>query len=251
MHPNKNAIDYLIQGYHLIFQAGVKKFVILPLIANIVVMSLLIAWFFSKLSVFVDMAMQYIPDWLQWLSYLLSALLLITLSILFCYFFSAITNIIAAPFNGLLAEHVEAHLTGEPASDSSVIDIIKDIPRIMKRELQKIIYYLAWAIPLFILYWIPVIGQTVVPVAWFIFTAWMINIQYADYAFDNHKVGFEEMKLTLRKDAAGNCLFGAIISLFTMIPILNLVIMPIAVCGATAKWVDVYRKEFLNEPNRL
>jgi CysZ protein len=35
--------------------------------------------------------------------------------------------------------------------------------------------------------------------------------------------------------------FGALISLFTMIPVLNLVIMPVAVCGATAMWVDRYR----------
>lgn len=249
MHStNKNAIDYLIQGYHLIFQAGVKKFVIIPMIANIVIMSLLIAWFFSKLSVFIDMGMQYVPDWLQWLSYIISALLLIMLSIMFCYFFSAITNIIAAPFNGLLAEHVEAHLTGEPAPETTAMDLIRDVPRIMKREFQKIVYYLAWAVPLFILYWVPVIGQTVVPVVWFVFTAWMINVQYADYAFDNHKVGFKEMKIALRRDAVGNCFFGAVISLFTMFPILNLIIMPIAVCGATAKWVDVYRKEFRRAP---
>ncbi|PZL88178.1 sulfate transporter CysZ, partial [Pantoea graminicola] len=32
-------------------------------------------------------------------------------------------------------------------------------------------------------------------------------------------------------------------SLFTMIPVLNLVIMPVAVCGATAMWVDRYRSQ--------
>ncbi|MGK4315418.1 hypothetical protein ABU557_17095, partial [Escherichia coli] len=33
----------------------------------------------------------------------------------------------------------------------------------------------------------------------------------------------------------------ALTSLFTMIPLLNLFIMPVAVCGATAMWVDCYR----------
>ncbi|MBF4190168.1 NAD(P)H-binding protein [Serratia ureilytica] len=31
----------------------------------------------------------------------------------------------------------------------------------------------------------------------------------------------------------------------TMIPILNLVILPVAVCGATAMWVDRYRSQFV------
>ncbi|MFO5533262.1 sulfate transporter CysZ, partial [Klebsiella pneumoniae] len=33
----------------------------------------------------------------------------------------------------------------------------------------------------------------------------------------------------------------ALTSLFTMIPVLNLVILPVAICGATAMWVDCYR----------
>lgn len=243
MHNNKNAINYFVQGYHLIFQAGVKKFVIIPLIANIVIMSLLVGWFFSKLSVFVDMGMQYLPDWLQWLSYIVSVLLVALLCVIFCYFFSAITNIIAAPFNGVLSEHVEAHLVGKKLPDTTMADIVKDIPRILKRELHKIGYYLKWAIPLFILSWVPIIGQTIIPLVWFGFTAWMLNMQYADYAFDNHKVSFTDMRAMLRKDIGGNCFFGAIVSLFTIIPILNLFIMPIAVCGATAKWVDMYRDE--------
>jgi hypothetical protein len=36
--------------------------------------------------------------------------------------------------------------------------------------------------------------------------------------------------------------FGALTSLFTMIPVLNLVILPVAICGATAMWVDCYRE---------
>jgi len=249
MRTNKNAVDYFVQGYHLMFQAGVKKFVIIPMITNIIIMSLLVGWFFTKLSVFIDMGMQYLPHYLQWLSYIASALLIIILSLLFCYFFSTITNIIAAPFNGLLAEHVEAHLIGQKAPDTGIMALVKDIPRIMKREFHKIIYYLAWAVPLFMLYFIPLIGQTIAPVIWFIFTAWMLNIQYADYPFDNHKVSFSDMRIMLRRNTLSNCLFGTIISLFTIIPILNLVIMPIAVCAATAKWVDLYRDEVYRKRN--
>lgn len=53
------------------------------------------------------------------------------------------------------------------------------------------------------------------------------------------------MRRALRQHKTDNLQFGALVSLFTMIPILNLVILPVAVCGATAMWVDRYRSQFV------
>lgn len=156
-------------------------------------------------------------------------------------FFSTLANWIAAPFNGLLAEQLEARLTGATPPDTGILGIMKDVPRIMKREWQKLAWYLPRAIVLLILYFIPGIGQTVAPVLWFLFSAWMLAIQYCDYPFDNHKVPFKEMRTALRSRKVTNMQFGALTSLFTLIPVLNLFIMPVAVCGATAMWVDCYR----------
>ena len=165
----------------------------------------------------------------------------ISVLLVFGYFFSTIANWIAAPFNGLLAEQLEARLTGATPPDTGVLGIMKDLPRIMKREWQKFAWYLPRAIVLLILYFVPGIGQTVAPVLWFLFSAWMLAIQYCDYPFDNHKVPFKEMRTALRSQKVANMQFGALTSLFTMIPFLNLFIMPVAVCGATAMWVDCYR----------
>jgi hypothetical protein len=49
-------------------------------------------------------------DWLQWLNYLLWPVAVISVLLVFGYFFSTIANWIAAPFNGLLAEQLEARL---------------------------------------------------------------------------------------------------------------------------------------------
>jgi CysZ protein len=149
--------------------------------------------------------------------------------------------VIAAHFSGLLAEQLEAKLTGKALPDTGILDIMKDLPRIMKREWQKLAYYLPRAIVLLVLYFIPGIGQTIAPVMWFLFSAWMLSIQYCDYPFDNHKVSFLDMRRSLGRYKVDNLQFGALVSLFTMVPVLNLVILPVAVCGATAMWVDRYR----------
>jgi len=239
----RNSLEYFMLGWRLIQLRGIRRYVIMPMLANIVIMSLLFYWFFSVISSVIDFGLDYIPSWMQWLSYVATFIVFVIFGILFCYFFSTITNIIAAPFNGLLAEQIEAYLTGSPAPDTSIWSLIKDIPRIMVREIKKLIYYIVWCIPLLFTSFIPLFGQFITPILWFIFTAWMINIQYADYAFDNHKVTFYRMRQLLQQDKLDNTCFGILVSFFTMIPILNLIIMPVAICGSTAIWVDRYRSQ--------
>lgn len=242
---HKNGIHYFLLGWSLAFKPGIRRFVFFPLLANIVIMSALFYWLFSSIVPIIDVGLYFLPSWLHWLGHLFTALLTLTLAILFCYFFSFIMNIIAAPFNGLLAEQVEAKLTGITVPNNSWLSLITDLPRIFYRELQKLVNYLLWAIPLLLTYFIPIVGQTITPIIWFLFTAWWINIQYADYAFDNHKISFHNMKRLLRQDRVDNLLFGTLVGLFTLLPLLNLIIMPIAVCGSTAMWVDRYRKPAL------
>ncbi|WP_392553353.1 sulfate transporter CysZ [Orbus wheelerorum] len=247
----KNSLEYFMLGWSLIQLPGIRRYVIMPMLANIVIMSLLFYWFFSVISSVIDFGLDYIPNWMQWLSYIATFIIFVIFGIFFCYFFSTITNIIAAPFNGLLAEQIEAYLTGIPAEDDSIMSFIKDIPRIMAREMKKLIYYIVWCIPLLLTSFIPLFGQFVTPILWFIFTAWMINIQYADYAFDNHKVSFYQMRQLLQQDKIDNTCFGILVSFFTMIPILNLIIMPVAVCGSTAMWVDRYRHQIYSTSNEV
>lgn len=229
------------QGWKLIGLPGIRRYVFLPLLVNVLLMGAAFWWLFTRLGSWIPSLMSHVPDWLQWLNYLLWPVVVLSILLVFGYFFSTIANWIAAPFSGLLAEQLEARLTGATPPDVGVFGIMKDIPRIMKREWQKLAWYLPRAIVLLLLYFIPGVGQTVAPVLWFLFSAWMLAIQYCDYPFDNHKVPFKTMREALRSRKVMNMQFGALTSLFTMIPVLNLVILPVAICGATAMWVDCYR----------
>lgn len=237
----RSGLWYLSQGFKLVTLPGIRRFVFLPLLINVILIGGAFWWLFTQLGSWIPSMMNHVPDWLQWLSYLLWPVAVLSILLVFGYFFSTLANWIAAPFNGLLAEQLEARLSGATPPDIGVIDIMKDLPRIMKRELQKLAWYLPRALILLLLYFIPGIGQTVAPVLWFMFSAWMLAIQYCDYPFDNHKVPFKTMREALRTQKSTNMQFGALVSLFTLIPLLNLVIMPVAVCGATAMWVDCYR----------
>ncbi|USD64590.1 sulfate transporter CysZ [Vibrio sp. SCSIO 43136] len=249
MHQNslerkkRSGFGYFFYGIELAFTPGLRRFVAFPLITNIVLIGGALYYLFSQLGGWIDAWMGQLPDMLSWLSYVLWPILVLTILATFTYFFSTLANFIAAPFNGILAEQVEAKLTGKKLSDQSAISLVKDTPRILAREWRKLMYYLPKALGLFILLLIPALGQTLGPVLWFAFTAWMMAIQYCDYPFDNHKVSFQDMKTDLKSQQSKSYGFGILVAVFTTIPFLNLVVMPIAVCGATAMWVEEYRNK--------
>ncbi len=236
--------QYFLKGFSLALLPGIKRFVFIPLVINLLLFGAAFLYLLGRVGTWVDnWISSLLPSWLHWLSFILEPLAFMAIIVTFAYFFSTIANIIAAPFNGLLAEQLEAKLTDSPTPNSGFSALARDLPRIMAREWQKLAYYLPKALGLFILLFIPAIGQTAGAVLWFLFGAWMMAIQYLDYPFDNHKVPFREMKDQLSSPYSTSIGFGSCVTLFTMVPLLNLIVMPVAVCGATALWVDKYKAE--------
>jgi len=238
---------YFFKGFELIRVKGIRRFVFIPLTINLILFSIAFYFMFIQLDHYMSLLDNWLWDGFKWLSTLLWPFLVLTVLVLFSFLFSTIANWIAAPFNCLLSEKIERILLGsqlpkQQYANGGAMDVIKDIPRTLHREWRKLVYYLPRAIGLFILMLVlPVFGQII----WFLFTAWMIAIQYKDYPFDNHKIPFEEMRNRLKHHQARSYSFGISVAIFTMIPLINLVVMPVAICGATALWVDNYRDEYL------
>lgn len=231
---------YFMQGFSLISQKGIRRFVYIPLAINIILFGLGFYYALNQINVYMALLESYLPSFLTWLTTLIWPLLAIAILVVFSFVFSTAANWIAAPFNGMLSEKVEQLLTGESLEDTTMVDLFKDIPRTLGREVQKLLYYLPRACVFLILFvLLPVVGQII----WFIFTAWMMAIQYKDYPFDNHKIPFKDMKVLIKQKQALSYSFGGTVMLFALIPVINLVVMPVAICGATKLWVDNYRDE--------
>jgi CysZ protein len=234
---------YFFRGLSLIHTKGLKRFVLVPLAINLVLFSLAFYVLLQQLNAFISAVQQYLPGWLSWLEYLLIPLGVMSLVIGLAFSFTLVANWIAAPFNGLLSEKVEAYLTGKPIGSMDTAAFIKDIPRLLSREWQKLCYALPRAIVFIILFFILPIGGQII---WFLFTSWLLAIQYCDYPFDNHKISFHTMRSQLRARWPDSFSFGITVAIACMIPLFNLLVMPIAICGATAMWVDKFALQ--NDP---
>ena len=227
---------YLLRGLRLLTKPGVRPFVLIPLLVNIVVFSLLI-WL--GIDQFEQLINRFLPDdesWLAWLRWLLWPLFAIALVLVVFYTFTVIANLIAAPFNGLLAEKIESYLGGEPPSQpGGAKQLMKEILPSLYSELRKLFYFLLRAIPLLILFFIPVLN-TVAPFLWLLFSAWYLALEYGDYPMANHSLPFKEQHRRLKQARLTSLAFGGSLTAMMMVPVLNFVAMPAAVAGATLFW---------------
>ncbi|MCL1036584.1 sulfate transporter CysZ [Shewanella corallii] len=242
----KSGVNYFMDGFELIRRPGLRTFVVIPLLINILLFATGFYFAFGELQRMFAWLEGQLPEYLQWFNFLLWPLAVISMVVVMAFIFSSVMNWLAAPFNGLLAEKVEQMLTGKSVNTGGAVDTVKDIPRMLGREWTKLKYYLPRAIVFLLLFWVPVLGQMVAPVLWFLFSAWMMAVQYCDYPFDNHRVPFDDMKFALKQTRGSSFSFGATVTLFAMIPIVNFIVMPVAICGATAMWVDKYREAYRN-----
>jgi CysZ protein len=238
---SSQGFQYFLAGFNLINTKGLKRFVLIPLLINVLLFGGSLFFIYDWLTQGFSYLNDLLPTWLSWLEWLLWPIAIFTILFSYTSIFSIITNFIAAPFNGLLSEKVELHLTGKAINDDKILDTIKDVPRIIAREGTKLVYYLPRAIGFFLLLWfLPIFGQ----VLWVLFTCWMFSVQYQDFAFDNHKIHFRETRQQLKQNQGLSYGFGFAVLIFTTIPLLNLLVMPVAVCGATKLWVEKYRDKY-------
>lgn len=225
---------YFLKGLSLINKPGIRRFVIIPLLINTALFIGLFTLLGSYFNGLVDQMIAYLPGWLSWLSWLFWLLFMVTAALLMFMTFSLLANLVGAPFNSYLAAAVETHLTGHepPGSPRS---LWQEIGVAVLSELRKWLYYLLWLIPLAI---VSILLVPLAPVLWFLFGAWMYSIEYTDYPLGNHGLTFPQIRRKVGEQRFLSLGFGSAVTLATMIPVFNFLVMPVAVAAATALRVE-------------
>ncbi len=232
---------YLLRGFGMLNRPGLRRFVFVPLAINVGLFALLLWALAGQFGGLVDRLIPDLPEWLAWLSWLLWLLFGLAAAILVFFTFSIVANLIGAPFNGVLAEAVERQLTGGGPPEAGLADALKQAPAVVLDEIRKLGYFVVRAIPLLLLFLIPGVNLFA-PLLWALFSAWMMAVEYADYPMGNHGLQGKEQRRRLGEKRLLALGFGGATLLATMIPLVNFLVMPAAVAGATAMWVERYRK---------
>lgn len=230
---------YLARGISLIKSKGIRRYVVIPLSLNVLLFGGLIWFGYAQFAPIVEWLMSFVPGWLSFLESILWFFITSLTAIIVFFIFTPVANILAAPFNAIMAEKIEEKLTGKDInSNVSLMTIIKDS---IMSQIGKLIYIAIWSLALLIISLIPLINF-MAPFLWIIFGSWLLSLEYLDYPMGNHDLTFRQQKETLKKRRGLALGFGGSVMLLTSIPVINFFVMPVAVAGATAMWVDQLSK---------
>lgn len=233
-----NGVDCFFEGFTLVRKPGLRQYVIIPAVINMVVLVLMVAASVSQFDGWVSGMIAWLPSWLSFLSWLIWLLAVVVVMFALFYLFTIVANIVAAPFNALLSIKVEEHLTGK--QNESSVSLWMIMPRAIWREISKLLYLLPRLLGLLLLSIIPVINAAA-PILWILFGAWMMTVQYTDYAADNNEISFTDLRKRLAKKRMQSISFGLPAYMLLAIPVINLIILPVAVAGGTVFWVKNLR----------
>lgn len=250
-----------LSGFGLIFKPRIKKYVLIPFLINLCLFSIglwwlvslvdsylpsLVAWLPDTLNLprflnWINSVYSFVVDWLSWLKWLVLVFFVALYAMVVFYTFTLLANLISSPFNGFFAAEVERYLYA--AHNSKPVQLAhverplrQEVSIAISGELRKYWYMLKWLLPILllvlVLFFIPLLNA-IIPFIWFVFGAWMMSIEYADYPLGNYGFTFVEEKELLRQHRFLAMGFGSAIMLMTMIPIVNFFALPVGVAGAT------------------
>jgi CysZ protein len=145
--------------------------------------------------------------------------------------FTAMTLAIGAPFYDKLAERVDAGLGGVPSDDArpawrQVLAAVGDGVRTM-------LYVTVCGVVLFALGFIPVVGQTVIPVVGACVSGFFLTVELTAAAAERRGMTFRHRFAALRRKKMLAIGFGTPLFLLFLVPVAAVVLMPAAVAGAT------------------
>lgn len=233
---------YVLRGMRLIFDRRFLPWVLTPIIINIVVFIVLLSLTIIYFTPIKDFLFDFIPAWPEWIKWLLYPVIISALFLLLLMTQLILSSLIAAPFNTQLSHQIELHLSPQQKSIPTKSALVTQTLGAIRDEIIKISYFLIRALPILLLYLIPVIN-ILAAILWIILCIRMLAIEFCEYPMGNHDLSFKKQRGLLKSRRTLSLTFGATLLLLTMIPFVNLLLIPSAVAGATLMWIEKFKQE--------
>jgi CysZ protein len=146
--------------------------------------------------------------------------------------FTSITLAIGDPFYEKISERVESRLGGSTATTVQ-LPWYKEFVRGIGESVRMIAISAMIGIPLFLLGFIPGVGQTVIPVLGALFGGWFLAVELVGVPFARRGIRLAQRRKMLKTRRSMAIGFGAAVFLCFLIPLGAILVMPAAVAGGT------------------
>jgi CysZ protein len=145
--------------------------------------------------------------------------------------FTAVTLLIGDPFYEKISILVEDRFGGIP--DEVEVSFWRSLGRSLVDSLRLIGLSILLGIPLFLLGFLPLVGQTVIPVLGGAVGGWILAVELTGVPFQRRGQRLRHRRAALRGNRPMALGFGAAVFAGFLIPLGAILLMPAAVAGAT------------------
>lgn len=229
-------VTLLLRGFACLGKPSIRLLVLTPLLINLLVFSGALWAAGHYFEVFLAWIL---PAWLDFLRWLLWPLFGLLFILLVFFTFTLLANILSAPFHALLADKLlaESGVLAQARRES----IVRSSWRSMSAEVQRVLSFLLRALPVLVLFAIPVVNVAA-PFLWLGFTAWYLTRDYFSYPLDTLGLPFAEQEARLRELGALRLVFGLTVHMGLSVPLLNVLVPSAAVAAASLSVADRQRR---------
>ncbi|MGW8060747.1 EI24 domain-containing protein [Streptomyces ziwulingensis] len=147
--------------------------------------------------------------------------------------FTAVTLLVGQPFYESLSERVDRDVSPDGTAPESGLPLLRELWISGRDSLRILARAAVWGVLLFALGFLPVVGQTVVPVAGFFVTGFFLTEELASVALQRRGVGLRDRLALLRSRKMLVWGFGTPLGVSFLVPFVAVFLMPGAVAGAT------------------
>lgn len=241
MNTPSHALHHLHQGFKLIQHKSVRGFILWPIIINVFLFVCVSIYAYGEMMNWIESWMSSLHLGIAFLTSIIKCFVILFLIIAVMFSFAIVTTLITAPFYCLVAEKVAIILNHPVPITPMTIEAMWQLCwRSLSRELQKLLYYLPRVLLLIIITVIP--ATTVIsPILWSLWGAWLMSIQFIDYAADNDAISAYHCRTLLGKEKINTLLLGGLLMLGMLVPVLNIMMGVVAVAAATSYWIALYK----------
>ncbi|NJC80994.1 hypothetical protein HC030_00220 [Planosporangium mesophilum] len=144
--------------------------------------------------------------------------------------FTALTITIGDPFYEAISKRVDDRFGGASESDAPWYRTLRWN---LADSLRLLVLSVAVSVVLFVLGFIPVVGQTVVPVIGAMIGGWLLAMEISGVPFNRRGLRLRDRRRLLRANRALALGFGVPVFVVFLVPFVAVLVMPGAVAGAT------------------
>ncbi len=217
---------------------GIKLFVtwpglwwlgLLPVFIAAVLVGALSLWLAVGID---DLVLRIAPSAATWIQVLIGIAVAGAWLVVVIMTFATLTNVIGQPFYEKISDRVEARLGNPPAGTDA--PWWKTFPRATAESAILLVIVLLLTLPIFVLGFVPVVGQTVVPAAAATVSGFFLALELTAIPLERRGMRLKRrLAFAWREQRAPLVGFGIAAFLLFLVPLMNILAMPGAVVGAT------------------